>query len=219
MNLIKLVNRIAEGVGASSARRKPGALDLGILKVAMMVAALDGKVLDAEYKAYLNLAIRGFGLPRKAAVDSLVESMRAGGYLMLVAMKVGTRTLVKEFIAEACRALPAGFIRLPIADIRRAVITWTAMAISDGEYSDRERACIEAIRRHFAQAKAALIERENAYWMSQPAQCRSLAEDHPGSGHQLVDKNFMEKVESLVTTFGGSAEACKALDNLIAKGA
>lgn len=220
MDLIKLIKSISfSSVGnAVKTRSKAKRADLGILKVALMVAALDGKVLDLEYEAFSLLACKSLGYTDKQAEAAMDQALRAAGYIMLQASRMSDEELVKIFIREAELALPSGFANMAIEDIRRAIITWIAMAISDGDYSHRERICIEAVRQHFAELKAGRMELNNKYWQSVPANVRCIVEDYPGSRLKLASKDFVGKVETIVQQFGGTADAKRKLSSLIAKG-
>ena len=58
MNLTKLIGGFNFKKFSKASRT-----DLGVLKVAFMVAALDGEVTDAEYRALEALAFSGAGVP------------------------------------------------------------------------------------------------------------------------------------------------------------
>ena len=104
MNLTKLI-------GSFNFKKfsKAGRTDFGVLKVAFMVAALDGEVTDAEYRAFDALAKKCRGYTPKAAEKALDEAMRSAGYLMLLSKRAKDDDLVKAFVAEAQAALPSGF--------------------------------------------------------------------------------------------------------------
>ena len=123
MNLQKLFSGLkVRSLGrALGLKEKIGKADLGILKVAFMVAALDGEVTDKEYKAFDLLAKKCRGYTPKAAAQALDEAMRSAGYLMLLSPRVKESDLVKAFLAEARKALPNGFAYLSLEDVRRAV--------------------------------------------------------------------------------------------------
>lgn len=220
MDIRKLVDAIVfkSSGKTAQAKAKLKRADLGILKVALMVAALDGTVLPTEYEAFGLLAKKGMGYGDAAALQALKEAMRSAGYIMMVAAKAAPEELVAEFLSEAKSALPSGFAYLLIEDIRQAFVAWIAMAISDGDYSDRERACIEALRMHFAELKANRIELENEYWRSISPNIRSIVEEYPGSRLKLASKDFTAKVATLVRQFGNTADARRKLTSLIVKG-
>lgn len=220
MDIVKLIGGIVfRSVGKTGkAKEKLKKTDLGILKVALMVAALDGDVLPSEYEAFRVLATKGFGYTDEVAARALKDAMRSAGYLMLVAGRATNEELVREFISEANAVLPSGFAYLSVEDVRQAILTWIVMAMSDNDYSARERLCIEALRLRFAELKATRIERENEYWRSLPANVRCVVEEYPGSRIKLASKDFVGKVETIVAQFGGSVEARRKLASLVANG-
>ena len=196
-----------------------GRTDLGVLKVAFMVAALDGEVTENEYQTFELLAKSCRGYTPKAAADALKGAMRSAGYLLLLSRRAKEAELVKEFVAEAQAALPNGFAYSSIEDVRRAVVLWIAMGLSDGDYSARERKCVEALRKHFAELKVSKALADEACW-------RALAQDNfarngvldgcPGGYIELVPRDFVREVENLVAQYGDSRTAAKALKDLIA---
>ena len=196
---------------------KASRTDFGVLKVAFMVAALDGEVTDVEYRAFDALAKKCRGYTAKVAATALDEAMRSAGYLMLLSRRAKDADLVKAFIAEAQVALPMGFAYLSIEDVRRAVVTWIAMGMSDGDYSAREKKCIEALRKFFAELKVMRIEAEEERWLAMaPAFRQSCAAGSRNSTIELVSRDFVSRVERLVAQYGDSADASRALRELIA---
>lgn len=221
MNLKELIEGISfKSFGPDSkVRNKIGKTDLGILKVALMVAALDGKVSEEELEALRLLARKGFGYGEQAAEEAIEQAEHGAGYMLLTAdLALSDAELVEKFMAEACAALPNGFAYMPVEDVRRAVLTWVALAMSDGDYSPREKLCIEALRLRFAELKANHIEMENRYWQGIPANVRCMFEEYPGSRLKLASKDFVGKVAALVAEFGDDEAARAALEALISHG-
>lgn len=190
--------------------------DLGVLKVAFMVAALDGEVTEAEYEAFEALAKKCRGYTPEGAEAALEGAMRSAGYLMLLSKRVKTAQLVKAFVREADAALPNGFAYLSVEDVRRAIVIWTAMGMSDGDYSAREKACIEAIRKHFAELK---VERDDEEFERAMALSPTFRMAYgPGAvrlAETMIPKDFSERVQNLVAEYGDSASAAKELKSLI----
>ena len=212
MNLTKLIGSFNFKKFSKASRT-----DFGVLKVAFMVAALDGEVTDAEYKAFDALAKKCRGYTPKAAEKALDEAMRSAGYLMLLSKRAKDTALVAAFIREAQAALPMGFAYLSIEDVRRAVVTWIAMGMSDGDYSAREKKCIEALRKLFAELKVMRIEAEEEQWLAlAPAFRQSCEAGARKSTVELVSRDFVTRVERLVAQYGDSADAAKELQGLIA---
>ena len=216
MNLTKLVRSFNFKKFTKASRT-----DFGVLKVAFMVAALDGEVSDAEYRALEALAKKCRGYTPKTAAKALDEAMRSAGYLMLFARHATDAALVKAFMGEAQAALPNGFAYFSIADVRRAIVTWIAMGMSDGDYSPREKKCIEALRRSFAELKVCRTE------VDMTANCpHALVSPayRPVSGFAsygvpMDSAAFVRRVERLVAQYGDSAAAEKELKSLISASA
>ena len=212
MNLSKLVSGFNLRKFSKASRT-----DFGVLKVAFMVAALDGEVTDAEYKALDALAKKCRGYTPKAAAAALDEAMRSAGYLMLLSTRAKDADLVQAFVTEAQAALPMGFAYFSIEDVRRAVVTWIAMGMSDGDYSAHEKKCIEALRKLFAELKIMRVRAEEEQWLSlAPAFRQAYVPGARSATVELVSRDFVTRVERLVAQYGDSAEAAKQLDDLIA---
>ena len=121
-----------------------GRVDFGVLTVAMMVAALDGVIQPDELKAFSKLAekCRVSKGERPAHYNAALHST---GYMLLLARSgMPRRALSLVFLDEAERVLPAGFAGGRAEDIRRALVLWVSMGLSDGEFSGVERASVEA---------------------------------------------------------------------------
>lgn len=216
MNIAKFISRFPLSGRALICRDRIGKTDLGILKVAFMVAALDGDVTDAEYDVFDALAKKSRGYTPEGAAEALDAAMRSAGYLLLLSKRATNAELVKAFIREAKAALPDGFVNLSIAEIRQAFSMWIAVGMSDGDYSARERACIEALRKTFAettirQADAAM---ERSLLLS-PAMRAACVSAGGKKSVALVTKDFVARVEALAAKFGDSATAEKELKALI----
>ena len=212
MNLSKLISSFKLKKFSKASRT-----DFGVLKVAFMVAALDGEVTDAEYKALDALAKKCRGYTPKAAERALDEAMRSAGYLMLYSRRAKDAELEKAFVKEAKAALPMGFAYLSIEDVRRAVVTWIALGMSDGEYSAREKKCIEALRKLFAELKVMrnVTEADQRLTLA-PAFRQAYAAGPRGSKVELVSRSFVSRIENLVAQYGNSTEAAEELKKLIA---
>ena len=212
MNLIKLV-------GGFDVKRfsKASRTDFGVFKVAFMVAALDGEVTDAEYGALEALAKKCRGYTPKAAAAAFDEAMRSAGYPMLLGRRAKDDNLVEAFVKEAQAALPNGFAYFSIRDVRRAVVTWIAMGMSDGDYSAREKKCVEALRKHFAELKVSRAEAEEEQWRSlAPMFRQAYGSAARRASVNLVPRNFVSRVERLVAQYGDEAGAAIELKKLVA---
>lgn len=121
-----------------------GQVDFGVLTVAMMVASLDGVIEQTELKAFSKLSDQcRVGAGEKVA--RYESALHSAGYMLLVSRSgASQKAIVQAFVAEAEKVLPAGFAGGKGEDIRRALVIWITMGLSDGQFSGIERACIMA---------------------------------------------------------------------------
>ena len=121
-----------------------GQVDFGVLTVAMMVASLDGVIEQTELKAFSKLSDQcRVGAGEKAA--RYESALHSAGYMLLVSRSgASQKAIVQAFVAEAEKVLPTGFAGGKGEDIRRALVIWITMGLSDGQFSGIERACIMA---------------------------------------------------------------------------
>ena len=211
MNLTKLIRSFDLKKFSKASRT-----DFGVLKVALMVAALDGEVSDAEFRALDALAKKCRGYTPKAAAAAVDEAMRSAGYLLLLGRRAKDAALVSAFVKEAQAALPNGFAYFSVEDVRRAIVTWIAMGMSDGDYSPREKKCIEALRKHFAELKVHRMAVDAG--SAGPAMMSPAYRPVFGcalGGTSCVSSDFLNRVEQLVARYGDSADAEKELKRLI----
>lgn len=120
--------------------------DLGVLKVSLMFAAVDGKVIGREIAMFGRMARKCRGWTPEAEAKALEEGLRAAGYLLLQSSRLGERQLVELFVREAIRALPRNFVRRNVFEQRRAFVMWALMCGSDLEPSPTEFKCALALR-------------------------------------------------------------------------
>lgn len=215
MNLKKFVESIRLPKIIAGADRI-GKTDLGVLKVAFMVAALDGEVSETEYEVFDALAKKCRGCTPENAAKALDESMRSAGYLLLLAKRVPCERLVEAFVREANDALPNGFADFELADIRRAFALWIAMGMGDGDYSERERACIEALRQNFATMKVERADEDAARAAAVfPSIHMAGAQTVVSPQMEIISRPFAERVEAVMAELGSAADGEKALADLI----
>ena len=121
-----------------------GKVDFGVLTVAMMVAALDGTILPAELKAFSKLAAQcRVGAGERAA--RYEQALHSAGYVLLMSRSgISEKALTQVFLREAEKVLPTGFAGGKGEDIRRALVIWITMGLSDGQFCGIERACVKA---------------------------------------------------------------------------
>lgn len=195
-----------------------GRTDLGVLKVALLVAALDGEVTDLEYEVFDRLAKKCRGYTPEVAEVALHEAMRSAGYLLVLSRRVSEAALVKAFVAEAKAALPNGFAFSSVDEVRRAMVLWITMGMSDGDYSERERKGIEALRKLFAETKVRQVLEDEERWRAISQDCGLPANplDCPAGGSvTIVTRDFVGDVERQMAQYGDSKDAAKVLKSLI----
>lgn len=126
-------------------------LDRGVLDVAMMIAAIDGEILPAEIAAYNRLLEEFRGLT-KAEIPAATEEMRrkVNFLALLKQSEISDRECLVSLVREAKRQLAVDFAAGSAADRRRAVVFWTMMAFSDGDYSTLEQKAVHALTERFA---------------------------------------------------------------------
>ena len=219
MNIASLLDRFGLGpVGnAFVVSDRIGKTDRGVLKVALMIAALDGEVTDDEYSAFQALAAKCRGATPENTRLLLDEAMRAAGYLQMLAKRASDEVLVAAFENEATAALPEGFACFSVEEVRHAFVTWIVMAASDGDYSARERLCVEALKRQFAERRISrVMEDEERRKMFTPAFVVTgdarFDEDGP------VADDFIARVERVLSAYDDEAAVKACLAELVTKG-
>ena len=143
-----------------------GKVDFGVLTVAMMVAALDGVVQPDEFKAFSRLAEKcRVSKGEKAARYN--AALHSAGYMLLLARSgMSKRALSIVFLDEAEHVLPMGFAGGKAEDVRRALVLWVSMGLSDGEFSGVERAAVESFCARVAEIMQKRRDcRKNRLWL------------------------------------------------------
>lgn len=138
-----------------------GKMDAGVLKVAFMIAALDGRITDEEYAAFDEIAKGCRGYTPENAEATLRAAMRSAGYLLLLSSRVDDKTFAQAFIDEAIDVLPSDFSLCEIDDLTCAFDLWIEVAKSDGEYSSRERLCLEKLKKFISE-----IRKDEVGWLT-----------------------------------------------------
>ena len=166
-----------------------GRVDFGVLTVAMMVAALDGVIQPDELKAFSKLAEKcRVSKGEKAARYN--AALHSAGYMLLLARSgMSKRALSLVFLDEAEHVLPMGFAGGKAEDVRRALVLWVTMGLSDGEFSGIERAAVEAFCARVADIMKKRRDcRKNRLWLGlRPAfggarKARAIKGDEDSSG-------------------------------------
>ena len=188
-----------------------GKADFGVLTVAMMVAALDGVIEQAELKAFSKLAeqCRVSKGERAAHYNAALHS---AGYMLLHARSGMTRrALSLVFLDEAERVLPMGFAGGKAEDIRRALVLWVSMGLSDGEFSGVERDCIRAFCDRIAEImqKRRDCKREKLWFGLRPAAASDPRKAKAtGEGKAGAAADWLAKAEVVVAS--GDLKAIRA---------
>ena len=121
-----------------------GRVDFGVLTVAMMIAALDGVILPDELAAFQKLA-RQCRVSDGEKIARYGNALHSAGYILLMSRSgMSKKALAQTFLSEAEKVLPVGFAGGRGEDIRRALVIWITMGLSDGQFSGIERVCVNA---------------------------------------------------------------------------
>jgi len=123
------------------------ASDLAGLQVALMVAALDGKVLPEEFKSFERLAKKCEGATEEKVAKALDAALRVAGYVLLQSFRLSPKALAALFADEAEKLLPKNFLSGRPGAVRSALTMWLTIAMSDGDFSGIERSCLEGLFR------------------------------------------------------------------------
>lgn len=211
MKIKDIVGSTTKFLGTLKLRRDPklASLDYGILRVSMMVAALDGHVDASEVATFGTLAKKCRGYSAKSAKEAMTAAMRSAGYIMLLAQTESREKLLAAFAEEALLVMPTGFLNGTFQDVRRAFVQWVAMAMGDGEYSDAEREAIEFLRKTWCEMKRALIDAQTERWLAtSPAFQMAYGSDRPrNSKIKLLADDFLPRVEAALGKFDENALA------------
>ena len=120
--------------------------DLGVLKVGLMLAAVDGRVVEREIAIFKRIARKCPGWSAEATEEILEDGLHAAGYLLIQSHRLNERQLIAAFVREAHKALPFGFASSGIHDLRRAFIMWGLMVGADLKASMVEAKAVLALR-------------------------------------------------------------------------
>ncbi|MCQ2368748.1 MAG: TerB family tellurite resistance protein [Kiritimatiellae bacterium] len=119
--------------------------DAVLLKTALMLAAVDGEVSDAEVARFKEFAkmCRGYN---DTSFEKLWEkAMRSAGYLYLQSRFLSTDELVAAFVEEAKDDFIDKLSMDTYEEREEAFNLLEKMAMADGEYSEVERKSIAAL--------------------------------------------------------------------------
>jgi len=189
-------------VGGQKNDEKLARLDRGVLEIALMIAALDGEILPGEVAAYYRMLGKSRGCAKKNAPAVLDAALHKAGYLIALRQTgADDSRLLAAFVEEAQASLPEGFSDGSYADLRRAFVFWTTMALSDGSYSSLERSAVEALAAGFGTVR-----------------CGGRSKKSPAKKVSILEEGFLQQIERLVRDLSISAKRAKAqeaLDTLV----
>lgn len=128
-----------------------GKLDFGILKTMLMLAAVDGDISPDEFNHFKLQARTCAGFTDEAFDGLWRDALHGAGYLALQAKFLTKDELAVEFVRE----VEQDFVKELLAE---KPVKWTKvfdclndMATVDGVYSEKERACINALVKRVGQ--------------------------------------------------------------------
>jgi len=155
-----VLDKFRDFVDDLTGKNKFGKLDFGTLKTMMMLAAVDGDVAADEIGRFKMMAAQCRGYSGET-FDTLWDSaLRSAGYVLLQSRLLSAEELVAAFVREAEGVFVGEVIQEVSKDRERAFARLEAMAAADGDYSDIERRCIEALAKRVKEARdQAIAER------------------------------------------------------------
>ena len=205
---------LAEASGVSS---KISSFDGAVLKVSMEVSALDGHVSDAELKAFERQSQECRGYSEESAKALFREGLRSAGYLELAARTLPEDELLAAFLEEAGKTLPSDFFDFRAADVRRAFVSWIAMALADGDYSSVERRAIDAFAAVVSGKRDEKWERLHA--LSPMFALTYGSESIKNGTDAILNAEFFERAEAALRRLAEDVpEAAEDLKSLILNG-
>ena len=135
-------------------------IDFILLKMTLMLAAMDGEIAAEEIGRFKELAAKCRGYSGEAFETLWEAALRSAGYLLLQSHFLGHDELVAAFVREAERDFVGEVVLETSAGRIRAFDFLDRMAMADGDYSEIERDCIVAlVKKVRAEREKALAER------------------------------------------------------------
>lgn len=190
-----------------------GQLDAGVLKVAMAISALDGNVTDDELAAFEKLAKKCRGYNAESAKALFREGLRLAGYVELAARTLSAKELLAVFLEESEQIMPNGFANGNACDVRRAFVMWTAMAMSDADFSQIERRAIHALADRVLDR---IDERRAANTARQSLSPAFAAAYHESVSNEkdVFSLDSLKRVESLIAKLNSESDSTAAAADL-----
>ena len=128
------------------ARRNFSSVDFATLETAMMLAALDGEVSDAELKSFREMALSCRGCTPKSFAKLWDKALRRMGYLLVQSKLLTSDELVALFVSEVTGTFVGEVSAEVSAERQHAFDVLTEMASADGDFSEIERRAIDALK-------------------------------------------------------------------------
>jgi len=146
-------DRLRNIVAGLTGRNGFGKLDFGILKTMLMMAAVDGDVAADEIVRFKEMSAKCRGYNGESFEALWESAVRSAGYLLLQSRLLPEDELVAAFVREAERDFVGEVIQEVSEDRKRAFECLAAMAAADGDFSDVERRCLEALAKRVKEAR------------------------------------------------------------------
>ena len=200
----------------ANGRKRPDKTETAVFKIAMMIAALDGCVTVDEINTFGKLAVLCARMDAEDSAAVLDEGLRVAGYVEIQARRLKEPELTELFVAEVRRLLPRGFAVHDSQRVRRALVLWMSMALSDGDYSPVERKCIRALCRHLSSVmKTSDLADRNAWRTASPMFVVAYSGDsREKSPVRAPDEEFLRQVETQLKQIYRGENTVAAFRNL-----
>lgn len=142
-------------LGESEAKPWLTGLDFAVLKTQMLLAAVDGVISPAELSFFKTIAERYRDNVNGMTFETLWQSaLHGAGYLMLQSQLLPHDELVAEFVREAEPDLVREIGAWNDESNRSAREALERMAGIDGDYSEIEHDCIQALMNRLGRDKS-----------------------------------------------------------------
>lgn len=144
MNNVTLIEKMKDFFGGLVGKRFSYG-DAVLLKTALMLAAVDGEVSDAEVARFKDFAAMCRGYNNKSFEKLWEKAMRSAGYLFLQSRFLAKEDLVAAFVEEAKDDFVETVAWESSEERDDAFKVLEQMAMADGDFSEIERASISAL--------------------------------------------------------------------------
>ena len=134
-----------------------GKLDFGILRTLMLLASVDGDISAQEMDFFREMAGQVRGGEGAPFEDLWKSALHGAGYLLLQKRLLPKEALVAEFVREAEGDFVAEVAQEVSSERTRAFKCLEEMAKADNDYSEVERACVEALTKRVKEKRDELI--------------------------------------------------------------